>query len=89
MKRRITVQLPEQLVERLEAAAEGIESRNSAIGLVTQEHQRHVGSIQSAVENVGLAARAVKDKSLTLESSADRLGQLAGGLRQLIGQLRY
>ena len=79
----------EARLRRIEAAAEGIDSRNSAIGLVTQEHQRHVGSIQSAVENVGLAARAVKDKSLTLESSADRLGQLAGGLRQLIGQLRY
>ena len=79
----------ETRLRQIEAAAEGIDGRNSAIGDLTQTHQQHVGAIQSAVENVGMAAQTVKDKSLTLESSAERLGQLAGGLRQLIGQLRY
>lgn len=79
----------ESRLQQIEVAAEGINSRNGAIGTLTQAHQQHVEAIQSAVENVGLAARTVKDKSLTLESSAERLAQLAGGLRQLIGQLRY
>ncbi|MBZ0092362.1 MAG: methyl-accepting chemotaxis protein [Sulfuricellaceae bacterium] len=79
----------EAKLQRIQAAAEEINNRNGAIGQATEIHQQHVAAIRSGIENVGSAARAVKGKSLTLEDSAGRLGQLAGGLRQLIGQLRY
>lgn len=79
----------EAKLQRIQAAAEGINGRNGAIGLATQTHQRHVASIQAGVENVGAAARAVKAQGMTLDSSANRLGQLAGGLREMIGRLRY